>query len=91
MIVYNNDPNGQPISNSYFELCIYTVRESTHSSSIGVLTSLLTTSLTYGRAESVAHELQSSKFTKILGICSLVYFCHSMLWKAIYENVSIKI
>ena len=57
MIVYNNDPNGRPISNSYFELCIYTVRESTHSSSIGVLTSLLTTLLTYSRAESGAHDI----------------------------------
>ena len=60
MIVYNNVPNGRPISNSYFKQCIYTVRESTHSSSIGVLTSLLTTSMTYGRAESGAHDIHST-------------------------------
>ena len=63
MIVYNNDPNGQPIYNSYFELCIYTVRESTHSSSIGVLTSLLTTSLTYGRAEVGVHDTHHTLHT----------------------------
>ena len=48
------------LSTCYFELCIYTVRESTHSSSIGVLTSLLTTSLTYSRAESGAHDIHST-------------------------------